>query len=343
MTWGNRFIGGILALAALGMLAISAAIDFRFGSSFGRSEVDGWLLGGASALAGVVKAAIPFALARAFSRRHWVTVLVCGILWSVCVVYSFSSATGFGFVARTFAGDATTLQAGINRNALAALQSDQGELEHVRSALASTTLRTHDRMELEQREAALSKETAELRSRLAMAPSVLTATTQADALANMLGIDPSRAMNGLVILLASLLELVSGFGLFVGLRTMASDAKVQASTPLSTIIGPRERSLGNEPSRRRRGNVVKLPLTPDHAIITAFLNLLIRSQEGSHATAEDLRKSLEAFCGAKGLPIPSWRRVGEALRQRGYAKDRRGPGGRVRYLNVEISDACLAA
>ena len=76
--------------------AISAGINFRFSSSCGRTDLDGVLYGGASALGDVLKAAIPFLIAVAVKGRRWGQAIAGIIVWITCVAVSFSSATGFG-------------------------------------------------------------------------------------------------------------------------------------------------------------------------------------------------------------------------------------------------------
>jgi hypothetical protein len=319
------------------MLAINAAMDYRFGSGFGRSELDGDLYGGASALSDVLKAVLPFALASAFAQRRWGSVIASGTLWIVCVAFSFASATGFGISARTFTSDAATIQATLNREGLAALQSGQEELIRVRAQLAAPNLRGRDRQDLEQREASLSRETATLRNRLAYAPSILTANGQAEAIAQVLGIDPSRVSSALVVLLASLLELASGLGLYVATSAYTTDAKVRSSHRPSRIVTSPPAANGPERSRRKaRGNVVSLSASRDAATINSFLSHQTNTREGWFTEAIDFRRVLTTYCKGRGLPVPSTRRFGEAMRARGYAKDRRGRGGRVRYLNVEL-------
>jgi hypothetical protein len=337
MTWGNHIVRGSLVLASLGMLAINGAMDYRFGSGFGRNELDGDRYGGASALSDVLKAVLPFALASAFTQRRWGSVIAGGTLWIVCVAFSFASATGFGISARTFTSDAATIQATLNREGLAALQSSQEELIRVRAQLAAPSLRSRDRQDLEQREASLSQETATLRNRLAYAPSILTPNGQAEAIAQVLGIDPSRVSNGLVVLLASLLELASGLGLYVATTAYSTGAKVRSSHRPSRIVTSPPAADNPEHSRRKaRGNVVSLLANRDTATINSFLSHETRIREVSHTEAIDFRQMITTYCKHRGLPIPSQRRFGEAMRACGYAKDRRGRGGRVRYLNVEL-------
>ena len=242
MRWGNRIVASIAGFAALGLVAISVGINYRFSSSFGRTELDGFLYGGASALGDILKAAIPFLVAVAIKERRWGQASAGIIVWFTCVIFSFSSATGFGIASRTFASDATTLQAGLNRHELAALQSGQDELNRIRVTLGSGNLRTTDRRGLELRETALSRDTGELRSRLALAPSILTPTTQADALAQLFGVEPSRMTNGLVILLAALLEFGSGLGLFVALGAFGGEPTAR---PTASLPRPRGRCLSH--------------------------------------------------------------------------------------------------
>ena len=52
---------GVLGVMAAGvLLAVSAAMNWQFGFSLGRTEFDGQLLGAASAAADCLKALIPF-------------------------------------------------------------------------------------------------------------------------------------------------------------------------------------------------------------------------------------------------------------------------------------------
>jgi hypothetical protein len=94
----------------------------------------------------------------------------------------------------------------------------------------------------------------------------------------------------------------------------------------------RDRSL-----LRRIGNIVPLPANRDaSSIINRWLNLQTRVRERSFCGASDLDRALAAYCASRNLPVPSMKRLAEALATRGFAKDRKGPGGRVRYLGIEI-------
>ena len=60
MQWGIRIVAGITALAILGLIAVTAAMNYGFGGSFGRTELDDNLDRGAFALSDVLKAFITF-------------------------------------------------------------------------------------------------------------------------------------------------------------------------------------------------------------------------------------------------------------------------------------------
>jgi hypothetical protein len=336
MPWGTLVAHCLTALVALALLAIDALMSFRFGLTLGRTELDAEIYGSALALADILLALIPFIVAHARKNERRVRVVAGLALWVVCSVFAFTSAVGFGISNRSFVNDATILQAGVNRSALATLQSDDQELARVRSLLSATNLHGHDRQELQLQEASLHKETSDLRSRLDVAPSVLTPTTQSDAIAQMLGVDPSRVTNGLVILLATLLELGSGVGLFVALGAFERCGENAGTQPPSMTGTKPARRDRDRSLPRRTGNIVLLPVNRDpSAIINGWLNLQ-RVREGSFCGASDLDRALAAYCTSRNLPVPSMRRLAEALAKRGFAKDRRGPGGRVRYLGIEI-------
>ena len=344
MPRGLQIVAGIAALAALGLLAISAGISFRFGSSFGRTEFDGQLYGGASALGDVLKAVAVFLVASAVKRRRWGQAIAGLMVCGTCAAFSFTSATGFGITSRTFASDATTLQAGLNRNALAALQSGQDELNRIRATLGSGSLRPADRRDLEVRETALSHETSDLRSRLSLAPSILTPNTQADALALLFGVEPSRMTNGLVVLLAALLELGSGLGMFVALGAFGGDQMIRVTASMSRPRAQYQLHTALSSRLPDRRNVVQLPAHGEASpLITGFLNLHTRRGEGSCSEAGELYRSFARYCQARRVLIPSQRRFGEDLAQRGYPKDRRAAGGRVRYLGIELVTVQAAA
>lgn len=91
-----RHLLGVLGVLAAGVLmAVSAAMNWQFGYGLGQSEVDGQLLGAASAAADCLKALIPFFFFAALRNRMWSQAIAAAVLGVVVVSYSMTSALGF--------------------------------------------------------------------------------------------------------------------------------------------------------------------------------------------------------------------------------------------------------
>ncbi|ODT18792.1 MAG: hypothetical protein ABS54_15940 [Hyphomicrobium sp. SCN 65-11] len=86
---------GILGvLAASVLLAVSAAMNWRFGYSLGTTEFDGLIYGAASAAADCLKALIPFFLFAAIRNRMWSQAAAAAVVGVVVTAYSLTSALG---------------------------------------------------------------------------------------------------------------------------------------------------------------------------------------------------------------------------------------------------------
>jgi len=86
---------GVLGVLAAGvLLAVSAAMNWRFGFSLGRTELDGQIYGAASAAADCMKALVPFFFFAAVRSRVWSQVLASALVWVVVTAYSLTSALG---------------------------------------------------------------------------------------------------------------------------------------------------------------------------------------------------------------------------------------------------------
>ena len=86
---------GVLGVVAAGiLLAVSAAMNYRFGYSLGKTEMDGQIYGAASAAADCFKALVPFFLFAAIRNRMWSQALAATLVWTVVTAYSMTSALG---------------------------------------------------------------------------------------------------------------------------------------------------------------------------------------------------------------------------------------------------------
>ena len=90
-----RHVLGILGVLAAGvLLAVSAAMNWRFGYSLGTTEFDGLIYGAASAAADCLKALIPFFLFAAVRNRMWSQAAAAAVVGVVVTAYSLTSALG---------------------------------------------------------------------------------------------------------------------------------------------------------------------------------------------------------------------------------------------------------
>jgi hypothetical protein len=90
-----RHLMGVLGVLAAGvLLAVSAAMNWRFGYSLGKTELDGLIYGSASAAADCLKALIPFFFFAAIRNKMWSQAAAAILVGVVCTAYSLTSALG---------------------------------------------------------------------------------------------------------------------------------------------------------------------------------------------------------------------------------------------------------
>lgn len=90
-----RHLMGVLGVLAAGvLLAVSAAMNWRFGYQLGKTELDGVIYGSASAAADCLKALVPFFFFAAIRNRMWSQAAAAAVVGVVCTAYSLTSALG---------------------------------------------------------------------------------------------------------------------------------------------------------------------------------------------------------------------------------------------------------
>jgi hypothetical protein len=69
-------------------------MNWRFGYSLGKTEMDGYIYGSASAAADCLKALVPFFFFAAIRNKMWSQAAASAIVWGVVTAYSLTSALG---------------------------------------------------------------------------------------------------------------------------------------------------------------------------------------------------------------------------------------------------------
>ncbi len=96
-----RHVFGVAGVTAAGVLLIvSAAMNWRFGYTLGKSEFESQLYGAASAAADCFKALLPFFIFAALRNRTYSQALGGALLFAVCFSYSLTSSLGFAALNR---------------------------------------------------------------------------------------------------------------------------------------------------------------------------------------------------------------------------------------------------
>ena len=242
---------GVLAAAVL--LAVSAAMNWRFGLQLGKTELDGQIYGAASAAADCLKALVPFLLFAAIRNRMWSQALAAVLVWTVCTSYSLTSALGHAALNRQDSTGKRAMQAAAYKDLRTGLKRAQSQLswipEHRPAATVSANIDalktkrpwrwtkgcvdvkgrtsrnfcqqyhglTAELASARQAEVLETRITA-LKQQLAMGKGtsgLSAADPQATVLARLSGFDVETIQTALTVFIALLVEVGSGFGMYV--------------------------------------------------------------------------------------------------------------------------------
>jgi hypothetical protein len=242
---------GVVAAGIL--LAVSAAMNYRFGFSLGKSAIDGQIYGLASAAADCFKALVPFFFFAALRNRMWSQALAAALVWTVVTGYSMTSALGHAALNRLDTSGKRAVEAAAYTDLRADSKRAQEQLswipqhrpaETVHSELNglkgqrawSTTSGCTDVTGRSNREfcqqfhklnaeVASALEAQKLETRIAEIGARLANTAggtvlaeadpQASVLAKLTGLDIASVQTALTIFVALLIEIGSAFGMYV--------------------------------------------------------------------------------------------------------------------------------
>jgi len=390
-----RHILGLMGVVAAGiLLAVSAAMNYRFGFSLGKSAIDGQIYGLASAAADCFKALVPFFFFAAVRNRMWSQALAAALVWTVVTGYSMTSALGHAALNRLDTSGKRAVEAATYADLRADSKRAQEQLgwipqhrppETVHSELnglkgqrawtttsGCTDITGRSNREFCQQfhklnaELASALEAQKLEARIAEINARLAKTSggtvlaeadpQASVLAKLSGLNVDRVQTALTLFVALLIEIGSGFGMYVAfahwrlhdqpapkapahaVQAAAETARAEAVHPVELIAEPQEETAPQEvpPVRRLGANDNRIgakPLLPDSDVERYYRERVVASG-GSSLTSQDLYESYCNWCEERDkepFAMPTFSREFKSF---GIRKER--IGGRTRYFDIAL-------
>lgn len=368
-------------IAGIVLLLVSAAMNWRFGFSLGKTELDAQIYGAASAAADGLKALLPFFVLWAMRQKSFVQVIAGVLLWCVCSAYSLTSSLGFAAINRADtmgAREAQATQYGDLRTELKRIREklswvpqhrSVGEIEadlksvmarpvkgrrnrtlgtvgHLTKQCAKVDWRTQaacnevlnlrKELAVAQQAATLEKQIADVKAQLipisTQSQSVVNggADPQAVMLSKLTGVDKSVVQIGLIILVALLVELGSGLGLFVAF------AHIKPKDPPSS-----EREFNKEITVYEPNHELKIlaPPVSNPALLPGgdlveFSKSWVEPEEGVSVTATELYDHYRAWCEVMDRDPMALPVFGRNFGKLGTEKAK--IGGRIRYLGISL-------
>ena len=245
---------GVLGVVAAGiLLVVSAAMNYQFGFSLGKTALDGQIYGAASAAADCFKALVPFFLFAAIRNRMWSQAVAAALVWTVVTSYSMTSALGHAALNRLDTTGQRAVEAANYKDLRADSKRAQDQLTWIPAHRPAETVVSELNVIKAQRYWILTKECTEvtgkgarefcqqfhklnaehasaeqsqkLESRIADIGAKLAKTAggtvmaeadpQASVLAKITGLEVDKVQTALTIFVALLIEIGSGFGMYV--------------------------------------------------------------------------------------------------------------------------------
>jgi hypothetical protein len=377
-------IGVFGVLAAGVLLAVSAAMNWRFGYSLGKTELDGQIYGAASAAADCFKALVPFFFFAALRNKMWSQAAASAVLWVVVTGYSLTSALGHAALNRLDTTGQRAVKAASYKDLRSDLKRAQdqmswipqhrpatavvSEIDGLKNQRAWTTTKGCTDVngkfarDFCQQLHALSSEhasalqaekldarIAEINGNLGKSKST-SAMTEADPqaavltkLANMMfpNMKIEDMQTALTIFVAVLLEIGSGFGMYVAFSTWrlyerAAPAIPQRASVAEVHVAPQAAPVA--PVRQRLGatndNRSAPKLQAPETDVERFYKERIDATEGNSLTATTLYEDYCAWCEEQQkepLALPTFgREFGELGVQKAKI------AGRVRYIGIGL-------
>jgi hypothetical protein len=386
---------GVLGVVAAGiLLAVSAAMNYRFGFSLGKTALDGQIYGAASAAADCFKALVPFFLFAAIRNRMWSQALAAAVVWTVVSAYSMTSALGHAALNRLDTTGQRAVEASNYKELRADSKRAQDQLTWIPAHRPAETVAAELNVVKAQRAWVVTRECTEvsgksarefcqqfhklnaehasavqsqkLESRISEIGAKLAKTAggtvmaeadpQASVLSKITGIEVEKVQTALTIFVALLIEIGSGFGMYVAFAywrindraaekepTLATESETVPQTavemvPVSEIEAtPGEGLAISEPpaARRLNANDNRLPrAVPDSDVQRFYRERVVAASESSSLTSTEVYEEYCRWCEDNDKEPFAHPRVTREIGELGVKKERIGK--RTRYFGIAL-------
>ena len=388
-------------------------MNYRFGFSLGKTALDGQIYGLASAAADCFKALIPFFFFAAIRNRMWSQAVAAALVWAVVITYSMTSALGHAALNRLDTTGHRAVEAAAYKDLRADSKRAQEQLAWIPAHRPAETVAAELNVLKAQRywvltkectqtpgkstrefcqqfhklnaEHASAEESQKLESRIAEIGTKLAAVTggtvmseadpQASVLAKLTGLDISTVQTALTLFVALLIEIGSGFGMYVAfaywhlhdrveparnaeVATSATRAEtrtfVEPMVRVAPAIAPAslpaaddalaaeasvDEAVAAQPAARRLGatNDNRVAHGVPDSDVQRFYRERVVDLEGASVTAQDLYEDYCDWCEQQDKVPFAAPRVSREIKELGVRKER--IGGRVRYIGVALRSA----
>ena len=402
-----RHILGVLGVIAAGvLLAVSAAMNYRFGFSLGKTAADGQIYGAASAAADCFKALVPFFFFAAWRNRMWSQAFAAAVVWVVVTGYSMTSALGHAALNRLDTSGQRAAATANYKDLRADSKRAQDQLTWVPAHRPPETVSAELNVLKAQRfwvvtnectevtgksareycqqfhklsaELASGREAYKLETRIADIGAKLAKTTggtvmaeadpQASVLAKMTGIELEKVQTALTLFVALLIEIGSGFGMYVAFAYWRMHGPAPAPAPVTVAAAPaanpaadkaaatwttEEASDGEAlaampaepPAAQRLGandnKLVARALMPESDVELFYKEAVLRASESDSISSQELYDGYKLWSRKKDKRPLNMPRFSEEFENLGYTTIE--IGGRKRYFGIALAPELLSA
>ncbi len=369
-----RHVLGVAGVTAAGVLLIvSAAMNWRFGYTLGKSDFESQLYGAASAAADCFKALLPFFIFAALRNRTYSQALGGALLFAVCFSYSLTSSLGFAALNRADTTGSRVLKAEAHQDyraeldraretlkglpahrPLAAVDGDieafkqngrwaaSGECTNATSGKSMTYCEGFYKLKAERANAdegdKLEARIAELRKSLGDvdATSVSKADPQGQFLAGLLGLSIEEIQMGLTLLIAMLVELGASLGFYTAFAYWKIfDVKgLPAPAPVRTVSAPVFIPSAPRPLLLVDADDPELTPAEPKTDVEVYFEERVGKENGASVTALALYDDYCQWCEIRGKQPLGLPIFTRRFSDLGIQKAK--VAGRIRYMDVRL-------